>query len=1020
MWQAAQAAEGEFRRTQNLDALGESIRQWEMLAADPALGRAPLHLRAALLNGRNRVLTERFRRVFDRDDLERAIKSWSELVEAIEAADQATGLENPYRSVYWGNLGAALHARFEIEPEVQILDRAIELLELACLSPPEGGIPGLDSYRLSEALVARHQHLQRAEAPDVERAVESARRAIEANDTHESRARFLAQLGTALLLRYRARGQSGDLAEGLSKLELSLQEVSPEAPAFRVWASELGRGYTERFLVRGDLADLRCALALLEAAASHRHQGPSLASCLSNLGVARCLWFDFTRNPDHLELGLRALGESIKVTLESGAGTAGLAHYIQALAFGLTRRPPNGGGGSPSGKVIELLEAILPALSAESPISPLVHATLSHAYATSHRASPDPSRIEKSLAHALTALDRLPEKSPERYSIAWLAAEGLRAKFELGGDPNVLEKAVQGFRLSCDLLLERTPARAIESALAWADRAFGREAWSEAREAYARVFAGLAMVLDPQLVRSARESWLSRIQGLASRAAYAAARDDDSELAVLALEQGHARLLADRQRWTEAANGTLKQLHPRLWQRYRIAVDKALELERQLLDAPLPLPGFFSMQTDPEKRLRKQRQRVLEQILAIRELDGFGSFALPIGLPEVQRALGIVASAEGRTLLVYLVMTPAGSLLLWLDGEETGTLWLDSTLDDLQRWLIDSTDGCQRFNAPPPETLRSIGRHIATPLDALVRTREMERVILIPSGPLGTLPIHASPIAHDVDNEQGERAESCLAFDHIVSFQPNGASVAAAAQTSLAADARRASQHRVLLVGEKGLASWLRQLGPVPSSPGIDCTKLDLAAGRLRERVLAEMADATHVHFGCHARFDLGKPFDSWLDLGDGERLTLDDLLNNAVWRQPPELVVLAACESAARDRARLPDEWISLAGAFLHQGVRGVLATLWPVDDTATALLMSRFYELLFGAAQPPASALAEAQKWLRNLTMADLAGAAQESPEPAMKSWAARAIANHGLGHDRPFREPRFWAGFLLIGNP
>ncbi len=58
-------------------------------------------------------------------------------------------------------------------------------------------------------------------------------------------------------------------------------------------------------------------------------------------------------------------------------------------------------------------------------------------------------------------------------------------------------------------------------------------------------------------------------------------------------------------------------------------------------------------------------------------------------------------------------------------------------------------------------------------------------------------------------------------------------------------------------------------------------------------------------------------------------------------------------------------DDWVGLTRAFLHAGARRVVATLWPVDDWATAALMERFY----GAGDVPADpghALALAQRAL------------------------------------------------------
>lgn len=74
-------------------------------------------------------------------------------------------------------------------------------------------------------------------------------------------------------------------------------------------------------------------------------------------------------------------------------------------------------------------------------------------------------------------------------------------------------------------------------------------------------------------------------------------------------------------------------------------------------------------------------------------------------------------------------------------------------------------------------------------------------------------------------------------------------------------------------------------------------------------------------------------------------------------------------------------DEALGLSTAFLAAGAAGVVATLWPVDDYSTALLMSRFYEsLIETGSRPghphggdPAAALRAAQLWLRALTPED-----------------------------------------------
>jgi CHAT domain-containing protein len=74
-------------------------------------------------------------------------------------------------------------------------------------------------------------------------------------------------------------------------------------------------------------------------------------------------------------------------------------------------------------------------------------------------------------------------------------------------------------------------------------------------------------------------------------------------------------------------------------------------------------------------------------------------------------------------------------------------------------------------------------------------------------------------------------------------------------------------------------------------------------------------------------------------------------------------IAVLSACESG---RAEVPagDDPAGLAASFLQAGVQAVIATLWPVDDAATAQLVTDFYDGVLGDRVDLASALRRAQR--------------------------------------------------------
>ena len=88
-------------------------------------------------------------------------------------------------------------------------------------------------------------------------------------------------------------------------------------------------------------------------------------------------------------------------------------------------------------------------------------------------------------------------------------------------------------------------------------------------------------------------------------------------------------------------------------------------------------------------------------------------------------------------------------------------------------------------------------------------------------------------------------------------------------------------------------------------------------------------------------------------------------------------LIVLSACQTAVGSGALADvpagDDWVGLVEAFLYAGAGNVLATLWPVDDRATAGFMERFYTAL-ASGRSEAEALAVTQRaMLRNSATAN-----------------------------------------------
>ena len=104
--------------------------------------------------------------------------------------------------------------------------------------------------------------------------------------------------------------------------------------------------------------------------------------------------------------------------------------------------------------------------------------------------------------------------------------------------------------------------------------------------------------------------------------------------------------------------------------------------------------------------------------------------------------------------------------------------------------------------------------------------------------------------------------------------------------------------------------------------------------------------DASFIHVASHGQFDAAKPLHSGLilapDAQNDGRLSVSDLYQLQL---DAEMVTLSACETGLGAVAN-GDDVVGLTRGFLYAGASTVIASLWQVDDDATAYLMMRMYE--------------------------------------------------------------------------
>jgi CHAT domain-containing protein len=152
----------------------------------------------------------------------------------------------------------------------------------------------------------------------------------------------------------------------------------------------------------------------------------------------------------------------------------------------------------------------------------------------------------------------------------------------------------------------------------------------------------------------------------------------------------------------------------------------------------------------------------------------------------------------------------------------------------------------------------------------------------------------------------------------------------------------------------------------------------------------AELGQYQIVHFATHGLINNTHPELSGVVLslvdehGHSQNgfLRLYDLYN---LKLSADLVVLSACQTALGKEIR-GEGLVGLTRGFMYAGAPRVVASLWQIDDRATAEFMKRFYEGMLGQKLRPAAALRAAQA---------------------------------SMSKDPRWHQPHYWAAFTLQGE-
>ena len=817
---------------------------------------------------------------------------------------------------------------------------------------------------------------------------------------------------------------TGDLAENVEQaiglfeqaLKLRTRRRSPHR-----WArsmSDLANAYGQR--VKGDRAEnteraIRCykaARAVFNPASPPLDWPPSTR----NLGVAYLerVRGDYALNLESAVSELSAALEFYAAAEEPEDGALAASNLASALADRV-----EGDHAEHIERALELLEGALQILSRQDAPRDWAYAVNVRGRAYFDRPT---GNVEENLARAIDAFEQAlivvtelgqPVDVGVGHNILGLAW-GRRLRGERAA--NVVQ-AVAHFRSALRVrTVEAFPVDHAHTQRFLGNLFFSEERWAEAHEAYAAALRARELLyLAGATPESRSAEWFGTTEVLVN-AAWSLAKMGRIVEAIGTLERGLARGLGEA---LLLASPKPKRLTPTDYEEFVQARARIHELEAEARAEGRPGSRDFLAVSADLRDARTGLDRLLHRV------RGYAPDFLPAGLDG--EGVRQVATLVGKPL-VYLLTTARGSLALIVPPagadlaeqaiwrEEFSSDELDELLHRrgpergyLYGVLIDRPKAATLLATILDDVMSVLATRLVTPVAEKLEASGYQEAALIAVGSLSVLPLPNLHLGR-INFSLALSAQS-LAATHNLARQKSKADLLIAGVGSPISLGRTR-----LTFAELELNEVIRSFPTTAARTLVGDEATSTALARI-------LPGATHLHFCGHGFFDVLEPLDSGLNLAGMDILTMRDLLNGKYDLADLQLVVLSACQTGFRDTLHTPDEYVSLATAFLQAGVPGIVSTLWPIDDVSAAVFFGRFYHLLLHEGRKADQALHQAQHWLREATAQEISLAAyweRQGQLPGSIQQKARLAAEYYRANPdvKPFSSPRHWAGYVFCG--
>lgn len=477
-----------------------------------------------------------------------------------------------------------------------------------------------------------------------------------------------------------------------------------------------------------------------------------------------------------------------------------------------------------------------------------------------------------------------------------------------------------------------------------------------------------------------------------------------------------------------------RQIEEKLEQLQIFASQKDKEAQKTALKQELEKLGRLLDQTRAEIRDRSPRYAFLTQPQLLRP-------AQVQALLDDETCLLQYMIGDERSYLWFITRTniraftlPTREKILDAANALVNTIKVFEPLkpsDDIRKRIAEQREALVKY----PRQTFDLSEMVLKPVTSRFA---FKRIVIVPDGPLQSVPFGALVVPNDANAKAaaaGQRVAP-LITNHQVVYEPSASVLAlirqdkrrtAAKTVAVIADpvfskrdervqpgTKADNSTNTLSEGDSKFLTVLRDSGDIGSvgsslrlvrlthsreeakaivkvaGESSSLSALDFDASRTMA-VSEQLKDFRIIHLATHGIVDDKNPELSGLVFSlvnkEGEPargfLRLSDIYN---LKLPADLVVLSACQTALGPQQK-GEGVTGLTRGFIHAGAGRVVASLWKVDDAATAELMKRFYTYMLDQKMPAAEALRRAQLDISTLN----------------EEW----------------RSSYYWAGFVLQGE-